>query len=78
MIAVRRLSRDEWKERLERYKFRPLDGKGLLNTAEWWQAPWGYPFTVPVEDDDTCDIWALEKLILDVLTTAPKGFSFDA
>lgn len=77
MIAVRSLSRDEWEERLKRYRCEPLAGKGALNSAEWWKAPWGHPFTVPVDYDGTCDEWAIERLILDIVKIAPDDFSFD-
>jgi hypothetical protein len=77
MIAVRRLPRDEWEARLRRYKCKPLLGKGPLNTAEWWQMPWGTPFTVPVEAEGYCDEWAIQRLILDLVKVAPPDWSFD-
>jgi len=49
MIAVRFLYREDWEARLRYYGCTPLQGKGPLNTAEWWQMPWGSPFTVPIE-----------------------------
>jgi hypothetical protein len=38
-----------------------MDGKGPLNTAEWWIGKNG-PFTVPVEGDDQCEFWALDRI----------------
>ena len=40
-----------------------MEGKGRLNTAEWWIGANGAPFTVPIEgDDERCDFWALWRL----------------
>jgi hypothetical protein len=50
MNAVSLVPPEEWKEALRDYGCKPLEGKGPLNTAEWWQMPWGgYPFIVPVD-----------------------------
>ena len=76
MIAVRFLHRDEWEIRLRDYGCEPLEGKGRLNTAEWWRMPWGTPFTVPIEEDGRCDEWAIHKLILDIVKDAPAGWEF--
>ena len=63
MIANRLLSRKEWEAKLRRWKCKPLEGKGQLNTAEWWIGTQGGPFTVPVEgDDDRCEFWALQRI----------------
>ena len=77
MIAVRLLPRETWEARLKRYKCKPLEGKGQLNTAEWWQMPWGTPFPVPIEDDASCEEWALQKVILDIVSLAPPDFDFE-
>jgi hypothetical protein len=77
MIGVRILQRDEWERRLRHYKCEPLAGKGKLNTAEWWKAPWGRPFIVPIESDGCCDEWAIQRLILDLLKMAPPDTEFD-
>jgi len=77
MNAARSLSRNEWEASLRDYGCKPLNGKGPLNTAEWWQMPWGgNPFTVPVDDDGRCDKWALNKLILDIIKSTPPGWEF--
>ena len=77
MISVRFLQRAEWEARLrERYQCQILGGKGPLNTAEWWQTPWGHPFTVPVDADGRCEEWALQRLILDFVKCAPADWKF--
>jgi hypothetical protein len=47
-----------------------------LNTAEFWQAPWGgYPFTVPIEDGFIGQLdWDL--LISKLMEAAPSGYEF--
>ena len=40
---------------------RPLEGKGKLNTAEWWVGPRGL-VTIPVEKDGACDFWRLQRI----------------
>jgi hypothetical protein len=67
MIAVRFLHREEWEPRLRRHGYKPLDGKGPLNTADWWITPSGRVFTVPCEEGGRCDEWAINKLILDLM-----------
>lgn len=63
MIRDRFLERTEWEAKLRRWRCEPLAGKTRLNTAEWWKGPHGYPFTVPIEDEDgRCDFWAIQKL----------------
>jgi len=62
-MIPRFLSRSQWEAKLRRWGCRPMEGKGRLNTAEWWIGASGAPFTVPVEgDDDRCDFWALWRL----------------
>jgi hypothetical protein len=76
-VAVRRLPREEWKPRLERYRCKPLEGKTKLNTAEWWRAEWGFLFTVPVDDDGYITDIDLQAVIADVVGSAPSGQRFD-
>lgn len=38
-----------------------MEGKGPLNTAEWWIGREG-PFTVPIEGEDQCEFWALQRI----------------
>lgn len=78
MIAVRRLARDQWEKRLRSYGCFPLEGKGSLNTAEWWRWPWpgGKPFIVPVDDEGYCDIWAFQRLKTDMWRLAPEDWQF--
>jgi hypothetical protein len=64
VIATRLLSREQWEAKLRQWQCRPLEGKGHLNTAEWWVGPKG-PFTVPVEGDDRCELWALQRICRD-------------
>lgn len=76
MIRGRFLCRAEWEKRLRDIGAEPLDGRGALNTAEWWRLPDGIPFTVPVEDDgDRCDFWAVQKLCEQLV--GPRLFSGD-
>jgi hypothetical protein len=66
VIANRLLSREEWEAKLRRWHCRPLEGKGPLNTAEWWIGSKGGPFTVPIEgEDDRCEFWALQRICRD-------------
>ena len=65
MIANRLLSREEWEAKLRRWHCRPLEGMGPLNTADWWVGPKGGPFTVPIEGDDQCEFWALQRICRD-------------
>ena len=58
----RYVRRAQWEAKLRRRGCVPLEGKGPLNTAEWWRAPSGPPFTVPIEPDGRCEYWALQKL----------------
>jgi hypothetical protein len=78
MIAVRFLHRPEWEAKLRRYGCKPLPGKTPLNTAEWWQMPWGRqpPFTVPIEADGRCDEAAIQRIILDMVRCAPQDWEF--
>jgi hypothetical protein len=91
MSAVAFLSRPEWEASLKAFGCKPLEGKGGLNTAEWWQLPWdSYPFTVPIEADtvpieaDTvpieadgrCAKRALNLLLQSIISQAPPGFEF--
>jgi hypothetical protein len=74
VIANRLLSREEWEAKLKRWNCRPLEGKGPLNTAEWWIGPKGGPFTVPIEgEDDRCEFWALQRICRD-LGYAPEDW----
>jgi hypothetical protein len=71
------VERAEWEAALLDYGCKPLEGKGGLNTAEWWQMPWGgYPFTVPVDEDGRCAKRALNRLIADIIKSVPPGWEF--
>jgi len=77
MSTAPQLSRDEWEASLRGYGCKPLEDKGPLNTAEWWQMPWGgYPFTVPADGNGRCEKWALNRLIFDIIKSAPSGWEF--
>lgn len=76
MIALRFLSREEWEDQLRYYRCRPMVGTMPLNTAEWWVSEWKFIFTVPVEDDGTCHQTAFQKLISDIMASAPRGTTF--
>jgi hypothetical protein len=62
MIGSRFIPRAVWEPKLRALGCVPLEGTGRLNTAEWWRQESGYPFTVPVEQDGSCDFWAFQKL----------------
>ena len=77
MISIRFLHRPEWERKLRSYGCKPLEGKGPLNTAEWWQMPWGGQlFTVPTEDNGRCHEQAIHRLILDIVKAAPTDWEF--
>lgn len=77
MISVRYVDRDVWEEELRFYGCRPLEGKGKLNTAEWWRMPWqSYPFTVPCEADGRMPQSDLDTLIITIVSSAPEGTEF--
>lgn len=42
----------------------PLQGKGPLNTAEWWRVvgEGRLPFTVPIDSQGRCDLWAFRRI----------------
>lgn len=68
-------SREEWEKALRDYGCKPLEGKGALNTAEWWRMAWGgYPFTVPVDEEGRCDVWAFNRLVVDIFKLAPPDW----
>ena len=72
------LPREQWEKPLRALKCEPLKGKGPLNTAEWWIAPWGFVFTVPIEEpDDRCEFWALAALIDDINQSRPPDWPND-
>ena len=71
MIAPRFLPRENWEPRLRYYRCRPLEGNTSLNTAEWWTSEWGFTFTVPVEENSCCHQDALQRLIADIVRSAP-------
>jgi hypothetical protein len=56
------ITRPQWEAKLRRHGCEPLEGKGELNTAEWWKSPKGAPFTVPIEDNGNCEFWALHRI----------------
>lgn len=60
-MIIKQLPRSVWEGKLRRWACRPMDGKGRLNTAEWWIGKNG-PFTVPIDEDGTCEFWALQMI----------------
>jgi len=78
MIAVRLLSREEWQRKLRNQGCYPQEGLTPLNTAEWWRWPFpGSPFTVPVNEDGSMDIWAYQRLMSEMARSAPNGWPLD-
>jgi len=76
VIAVRVIPRAEAIAKLRSYGCEPLQGKGSLNTAEWWRWPWGgAPFLLSCEGE-TVDAWVMQKLIADMAVLAPLGWKF--
>jgi hypothetical protein len=72
VIAVFMLPREAWEKKLRAKHNKPLEGRGPLNTAEWWITPWKHVFTVPIEtEDERCDMWAIERLIADLERSRP-------
>jgi hypothetical protein len=76
MIALRFLPRENWEPRLRYYRCKPLEGKTKLNTAEWWISEWGFVFTIPVEVNGCCHQDALQRLIADIVGSAPIDTTF--
>ena len=78
MIAVRPIYIGDVEAKLRAYGCKPLDGKGPLNTANWWRWPWGGPpFTLPLPDGHGhIDEWAYRQLIADMAKLAPPGWEF--
>jgi hypothetical protein len=76
LIAVRRVSREEWEAELRHYGCSPAQGLTKLNSAEWWRYPWGgYPFTVPAAEDGYVLKQDLDDIIGDLLLLAEEhGF----
>lgn len=76
MIAPCRIARDEWETLLRSYGCEPLEGKGRLNTAEYWRMPFqSYPFTVPNEGGYVTQA-DLDYLINLIATSAPPDWEF--
>lgn len=76
MIALRFLPRENWEPRLRYYRASPMEGATRLNTAEWWKTEWGFVFTVPVEENECCHQDALQRLIADIVRSAPIDTKF--
>jgi hypothetical protein len=76
MISLRFLPRENWEPRLRYYRCKPIDGVTPLNTAEWWVTEWGFTFTVPVEANDCCHQDALQRLVADIVRSAPLDTRF--
>ena len=73
---MRFLPRENWEPRLRYYRCRPLEGPTKLNTAEWWKSEWDFVFTVPVEENGCCHQDALQRVIADIVRTAPMDTAF--
>jgi hypothetical protein len=68
---TRLLDRPAWDEVLRDFGARPLEGKGPLNTAEWWRTPWATPFVLPIDEEGRClheDLW---RLVADIFRATP-------
>jgi hypothetical protein len=59
-VIVKHVPREAWEKVLRDFGCSPLEGKGKLNTAEWWKGPRGV-FTVPVEADGASDYWSVRR-----------------
>jgi hypothetical protein len=53
-----------------------MDGGTDLNTAEWWVSEWGFIFTVPIEVNGCCHQEALQRLVADIVRSAPIDTTF--
>jgi hypothetical protein len=77
VIAVRFISRAQVEARLRSYDCSPLEGKGPLNTANWWRWPWGGPpFVLPLDEGGVMDEWAFQRLLADMARLAPPNWKF--
>jgi hypothetical protein len=52
-------------------------GLGRLNAAEWWRAEWNFLFTVPIEADGSCHEREFQRLVADLMKSAPPSVRFD-
>lgn len=76
MSAQRLIPIKTVEDTLRSYHCKPLKGKTTLNTANWWQWPWGgAPFILPNEDG-YIDEWAYRRIIADMAMLAPSGWEF--
>jgi hypothetical protein len=73
----RLFARSEWEPILCDFGAQPLEGKGRLNTAEWWRAPWGVPFVVPIDESGCCLEEDIFWLAASVVRTMPPGWDSD-
>jgi hypothetical protein len=62
MLNNRVLSRPQWERKLRSVGAIPLEGQTALNSAEWWIVPGRVPFTVPIEEDGSCEFWAIQRI----------------
>lgn len=62
-MIPRTLPRSQWEKKLRALGCKPLEGRGPLNTAEWWTDGHGYPFTISIENEaGDCDFWAIQRI----------------
>lgn len=75
-MIIKTLTRAQWERKLRALHCEPLEGKGRLNTAEWWKDRDGYPFTVPVQNaGGDCDFWAIQRICRDLGDEACANWS---
>jgi hypothetical protein len=65
MLGTKFLSRPQWERKLKKIGAEPVQGATALNSAEWWRVPGKLPFVVPVEDDGSCEYWAIQRICKD-------------
>lgn len=63
MLRDRFLSRPQWEKKLRGIGAEPLEGRTVLNNAEWWRAPGRYPFSISTEPDGRAEFWTIQKII---------------
>lgn len=73
MLGSRFLSRPQWEKKLTDIGAQRVQTGTFINTAEWWRCGDGLPFTVPVEDDGSCEFWAIQRILKDQGAKTPFG-----
>lgn len=61
-MIFRTLRRDQWETKLRSLGYKPQEGLGKLNTAEFWTDGTSYPITIPSDANGEIDFWAFQRI----------------